>query len=316
MKKIFVMLAIVCAFSLTALAQVKIDYSGNWELDVSKSKLPETSRIESMTLNVAQTEKEIKVETNTKRAARPEGETRDGSGGNGGRREARTGGMRGGMGRGGMMGGGNGRMTYTLDGKETTIESESPAGMPASQMTLSAAMEKDGKLKLNSTRKISTPNGDFAFMTKETWELTDNGRTLKITRETENRRGTQTSEMYFTKNDSVSASAPATPIATAATAAADTSQKPKRVSLGVVNGKATRLVMPMYSGEGKATGAVNVVVTIDEAGNVTDAKAVSGNPLLRSASEEAARQSKFPPTVLSGQAVKATGVLVYNFVAK
>jgi len=37
--------------------------------------------------------------------------------------------------------------------------------------------------------------------------------------------------------------------------------------------------------------------------------------LLREAAREAALQAKFKPTFLSGQAVKVTGVLVYNFVA-
>jgi protein TonB len=55
-------------------------------------------------------------------------------------------------------------------------------------------------------------------------------------------------------------------------------------------------------------------VTIDESGNVISASAVSGHPLLRAAAVAAARSSKFSPTMLSGQAVKVTGVIVYNFV--
>jgi periplasmic protein TonB len=63
----------------------------------------------------------------------------------------------------------------------------------------------------------------------------------------------------------------------------------------------------------KATGAVNVEVQIDENGNVISAKAVSGHPLLRPAAESAARASKFAPTMLSGQKVQVTGILVFNF---
>lgn len=73
----------------------------------------------------------------------------------------------------------------------------------------------------------------------------------------------------------------------------------------------------MYPGEARAeraSGAVNVQVTIDERGNVIEAKAVSGHQLLRAAAEEAARRAKFAPTMLSGQLVMVTGVIVYNFV--
>ncbi len=92
---------------------------------------------------------------------------------------------------------------------------------------------------------------------------------------------------------------------------------PKTISGGVVNGKATNLVKPPYPAAARAvraSGAVNVQVTIDESGNVISASAVSGHPLLRSAAVQAARSSKFSPTMLSGQAVKVTGVIVYNFV--
>jgi protein TonB len=60
---------------------------------------------------------------------------------------------------------------------------------------------------------------------------------------------------------------------------------------------------------------VNVEVTIDEEGNVVAAKAVSGHPLLQGASVAAARNAKFTPTKLLGQAVKVQGVLVYTFVS-
>jgi len=92
---------------------------------------------------------------------------------------------------------------------------------------------------------------------------------------------------------------------------------PKTISGGVVNGKATNLVKPPYPAAARAvraSGAVNVQVTIDESGSVISASAVSGHPLLRAAAEQAARSSRFSPTMLSGQPVKVTGVIVYNFV--
>lgn len=92
---------------------------------------------------------------------------------------------------------------------------------------------------------------------------------------------------------------------------------PKVVSGGVVNDKATKLVQPPYPAAARAvraSGAVNVQVTIDENGNVISASATSGHPLLRQAAEQAARASKFVPTLLSGQPVKVTGVIVYTFI--
>lgn len=92
---------------------------------------------------------------------------------------------------------------------------------------------------------------------------------------------------------------------------------PRIVSGGVVNGKATSLPKPPYppgARKAKASGAVSVQVLIDEDGNVVAASAVSGDPLLRDAAVSAARQAKFSRTVLSGQPVKVSGTITYNFV--
>lgn len=91
---------------------------------------------------------------------------------------------------------------------------------------------------------------------------------------------------------------------------------PKKLSGGVLNGKATSLPKPTYPSAARtvrASGAVNVQVTIDESGNVIFVAAVSGHPLLRAAAEQAARNAKFAPTTLSGKPIKVTGVVVYNF---
>jgi TonB family protein len=93
----------------------------------------------------------------------------------------------------------------------------------------------------------------------------------------------------------------------------------KPISGGVLNGKATSLPKPPYPAAAKAvraSGAVSVQVTIDENGSVISASATSGHPLLRQAAESAARGARFSPTLLSGQKVKVTGVITYNFVAQ
>jgi TonB family protein len=92
---------------------------------------------------------------------------------------------------------------------------------------------------------------------------------------------------------------------------------PKTVSGGVLNGKAIYLVKPEYPAAARAVragGSVSVQVLVDESGNVILASAVSGHPLLREASEAAAREARFPQTLLSGVPVKVSGVITFNFV--
>ncbi len=84
----------------------------------------------------------------------------------------------------------------------------------------------------------------------------------------------------------------------------------------IVNDLATDLVKPDYPAAARAiraSGTVNVKVTIDENGNIESAEAISGHPLLQAAGINAAYLSKFKPTILSGQAVKVSGIIVYKF---
>ena len=97
-----------------------------------------------------------------------------------------------------------------------------------------------------------------------------------------------------------------------------TKKKPKPIiiSCGVCNQKAIFLPKPEYPAVGtfvNATGKVEVLILIDEEGNVSSAKAVSGNPLLRAASEKAARKAKFEPFFLGKTHVKVRGTVIYNF---
>jgi TonB family protein len=86
---------------------------------------------------------------------------------------------------------------------------------------------------------------------------------------------------------------------------------------GVVNGKALSLPKPPYPMEARAkraSGAVQVQVTIDQTGQVIFACAIKGAKELQRASEIAAYNSKFAPTQLGGKPVRVSGVIVYNFV--
>jgi protein TonB len=94
--------------------------------------------------------------------------------------------------------------------------------------------------------------------------------------------------------------------------------KPKTVvSGGVLNGKAISKPQPAYppiAKAARAAGTVTVQILVDESGRVVSASAVSGHPLLQQAAVAAARQARFSPTLLSGQPVKVSGVITYNFV--
>lgn len=284
MKRNFVLLFTLSLIFMisTAFAQKKVDFSGNWELDTIQSKLDERMRVESMTMKVQQTEKDITVGTFTKRAMSSDGTNRGGG-------TTPT------------------ALTYSLEGKET--KAEISGGMAPGTATLKASLDAGGKLNLSSVRELNTQMGAMTITVKETWELSEEGKTLKVTRNMETPRGSQNSELIFTKKDSAAVSADTVKTGTAVT--------DLKGSGGILNSKATSLVKPVYPEAAravKASGAVNVQVAVDEQGNVISAQAVSGHPLLRTAAEDAAKASKFSPTLLEGVPVKITGVIVYNFV--
>jgi protein TonB len=91
---------------------------------------------------------------------------------------------------------------------------------------------------------------------------------------------------------------------------------PKRSSKGGVNGSAISRPKPRYPAAARAVnakGSVSVAIVISKSGRVMSASARSGHPLLKQAAVAAARRAKFRPTLLSGQAVEVSGVIVYNF---
>ena len=188
MKKLFFLAGVVALFSASAFAQgagkvTTKDFTGTWVLDVSKSKLDERARIESMTMTVAQTDKELKVTTETKRQA-PPADAAGGSGGGGGR----------GGGRG--FGGGDGTTVYSLDGKETTTQRETPMGSIPVKHT---AMLDQGRVRVSSSSTFTGQNGEVTMTTKEAWSMSDDGKTLTVERESTSPRGTSTWTMVFVK---------------------------------------------------------------------------------------------------------------------
>lgn len=70
---------------------------------------------------------------------------------------------------------------------------------------------------------------------------------------------------------------------------------------------------PAEAREAKVTGAVRVRTTVDEQGNVVEAEAISGSPMLQAAAVAAALQAKFEPLVTNGRPVKTRSVISYSF---
>ena len=62
-----------------------------------------------------------------------------------------------------------------------------------------------------------------------------------------------------------------------------------------------------------AQNTVTVQVSIDEAGYVVSARAVSGNSKRDESAIENAKRQKFAPKLLSGKPVKVEGIIVYKF---
>ena len=84
----------------------------------------------------------------------------------------------------------------------------------------------------------------------------------------------------------------------------------------VLNGKAIALPAPTYpdiARRMRQAGKVEVEVIVDENGKVISARATTGPTVLRDVAVDAALRARFTPTKLSGQPVKISGRIDYNF---
>jgi outer membrane biosynthesis protein TonB len=89
--------------------------------------------------------------------------------------------------------------------------------------------------------------------------------------------------------------------------------KPFTISCSFCAQQAISLPKPDYAHINR-NGSVSVDILIDEFGNVISAKAVSGHPMLRAASVNAARKARFSVVKLNGNPVRVRTTIVYNFV--
>jgi TonB family protein len=94
------------------------------------------------------------------------------------------------------------------------------------------------------------------------------------------------------------------------------SQDIEQVPENVSQNRAITKVKPVYpptAKKMKATGKVEVEITISELGLVIEARAISGHLALRSAAAEAARDWVFKPAMLNGAPVRVKSVLTFVF---
>ena len=224
-----------CAISIEA---AQDDFSGVWVLDKEKTHdLP--PKLKSYTMVVLQNEQQLGVETKLEGDLRPPqgqpgegfpgGGSPGGPGGGGSPGGPGGGGFPGGPGGGGSPGGPGGggfpggpggggfpgggprsgamalrmvipKATYSLDGKETTVEIK--GSMPGT-LKLKAKWAKDRKaLELSSVREADFGGHSVTFTSKERWTLSDGGEVLKVQRSVESPRGTDTVKLTFRKGNS------------------------------------------------------------------------------------------------------------------
>jgi TonB family protein len=97
------------------------------------------------------------------------------------------------------------------------------------------------------------------------------------------------------------------------------SQRLIAVSGDVMESKLIRRVDPVYpelAKRARVQTRVFMDVTIDEEGNVTDAKVTKGHPLLNDSAVMAVKQWKYSPTLLNGKPVPVTGNVWVDFKLK
>ena len=85
---------------------------------------------------------------------------------------------------------------------------------------------------------------------------------------------------------------------------------------GVVPGKLTHQVMPVYPPMAKTArvqGKVVLDATVDESGNVVNARVVSGHPMLQQAALDAVKLWKYTPFRAQGRPVSVTTRVTIEF---
>jgi hypothetical protein len=184
MKKVIFAYVLISALLLAGCATNagNTNFAGTWALNMSGENMPrQLENVKSYTMVVSQDNKELTVENKIERnetAENPDGGTNTAQDGRGG------GGRRGGF---GMP-----KATYSLDGKETSTESQRGTSKLKANWQGSA-------LELTAVRNNNAQGNETTNTTVERWELADGGKTLQVHRKVDSPRGTTEYNLTFTK---------------------------------------------------------------------------------------------------------------------
>ncbi|HKR00834.1 MAG TPA: hypothetical protein VJT09_09175 [Pyrinomonadaceae bacterium] len=87
-------------------------------------------------------------------------------------------------------------VSYKLDGSKAKAQM---GGRMPGEATIYLEQKEDGKVVLHVLRELNFQGNAVTITITESWELMDNGKTLKAKRTVESPRGTQEMEMVYTK---------------------------------------------------------------------------------------------------------------------
>ncbi len=169
MKRVVTLVCCFCVL-MTGLAAVNAagtNFAGTWELDKAKSEGLQgpAASAQSNTLTVTQNDKTL---TQVTKIVGADGQAQPST-----------------------------PYTYNLDGSETTTEI---TGRMTGKAKNKVKWTNDGKiLEINSIREVSVQGNDVTITVKEHWELSDDGKVLKIHRTTETPRGSQEVKLSYNK---------------------------------------------------------------------------------------------------------------------
>jgi hypothetical protein len=172
--------------AVSASAQSSSNFAGTWTLDVAKSRISDREKavIAFQTITAVQTDKDISVTTTTKRVPPPDAP-----------KEAAGGPSAGAA----AMGPFSNTFAFTFDGKETVASAPGPNGK---SMPVKTSSKWEGsKLVLTTSRTHPSKDGaEVTTVTKETWELVGDGKTLIIRRDNISPEGTSTTARVYNKS--------------------------------------------------------------------------------------------------------------------
>ncbi|HEX3100162.1 MAG TPA: hypothetical protein VHQ01_00145 [Pyrinomonadaceae bacterium] len=190
MKKSIVFAAFLSLFVLATAASAQkapADFSGTWNLDVAKSSLgQQAAMIKSQTLTIKQDGGKFTTSVKTERNPPPADAPAGGGGG------GRPGGGGGGF-------GGGGEQTFSLDGKEMSMDMPAGPNGATSPMKMTGKWDGSKVVTMTSTTRTGQDGTPSTTTRKSTYELGAGGKSLTVTTDTESPRGKTSTTSVYTK---------------------------------------------------------------------------------------------------------------------